>query len=165
MLQDLSPSERGTIHFSLGPLSRWPYFIVIPTLGDNGMILHDATMERAIGLYTSFYIRWHPAKSRALLAGYPHIMVLKLSSGMTRSILWLLILWLLVSPDQLHVTMVLTMQGKQVLVFLEDGFQLPQPPECWEIMENARIFYVFQNKFCLNVNSFWPSDVLWCHGP
>ena len=43
------------------------------------------------------------------------------------------------------VTMVLTMQDKWVLLFHEEAFQLPAPPQCWSIIPIH--FYVSWNKF------------------
>ena len=42
--------------------------------------------------------------------------------------------------------MVLNMQDKQVLVFHEEGFQLPVSSLWWEIIENANIFTEFRKK-------------------
>ena len=38
---------------------------------------------------------------------------------------------------------VLTMQDGRVLVFHEEGFQLPVASQCWEMMENVDVFSYF----------------------
>ena len=37
--------------------------------------------------------------------------------------------------------------GEQVLIFHRDGFQLPLPSQCWEIIKHVNIFYVSCNWF------------------
>ena len=45
--------------------------------------------------------------------------------------------------------MVLNMQDKQVLVFHEEGFQLPVSSQWWEIIENANMYLLsFVNWIC-----------------
>ena len=39
--------------------------------------------------------------------------------------------------------MVLTEHNKHIIVFKEEGFQLPMPSKCWEIIENANIVLHF----------------------
>ena len=46
--------------------------------------------------------------------------------------------------------MILNMQDKQVLVFLEEGFQPPLPSQCWEMMKNLSIFF-----YLFEINSAW----------
>ena len=40
---------------------------------------------------------------------------------------------------RLSVTMLLTMQDKGVLVFHEEGFQIPAPSQHWETIKNANM--------------------------
>ena len=69
-------------------------------------------------------------------------MLLKLEySGITKSIPWLLMPWLLLSPG--HQQLWYRLQGKQVFVFHGEGFQQPAPSQCWEMIENANSFLCF----------------------
>ena len=60
---------------------------------------------------------------------------------------WLLMPWLLISPSHQQPNKILTMQNKPVLVFQEEGFQLPVSYPCWEMIENGNTFLYFLIKF------------------
>ena len=65
------------------------------------------------------------------------LVVLKLEySCITRSIPWLLMLWLLSLPGHQQCGI---QQDKWVPVFCEEGFQLPAPSNCWEVTEKRVI--------------------------
>ena len=63
----------------------------------------------------------------------------------TRSIPWLLMPWLLVSPDHqqpwywLH-------KVKQMFDIHEEGFQLSVPSYCWEVIETAKNIFMFSRN-------------------
>ena len=50
---------------------------------------------------------------------------------------------------RISATIVLTYQDKQVLVFTDEEFQLPAPSKFCEIIKNADIFFVSQNRFSM----------------
>ena len=44
------------------------------------------------------------------------------------------------SVSRTSATMVWNKQDKQVFVFHKEGFQLPVPYQCWEMIDNSNIF-------------------------
>ena len=44
----------------------------------------------------------------------------------------------------------LNMQGKQVLVFYKEGFQLLEPSKFWDMIENANMFSLKSIQHMLN---------------
>ena len=64
--------------------------------------------------------------------------------GSIWSISCLLMPLLLVLPGhQQPCYMLVTMQDKMVLVFKETGFHIPVPSQCWEIIKNVNISFMF----------------------
>ena len=77
---------------------------------------------------------------------------------------WLLIPWLLPSTGQ-QTVMVLNIQDKQVLIFYEEGFNLPVPSQCRERIGSAFIYFFVSDMNSIPDNEciyiLFVSEITW----